>query len=321
VISARRRFIRLPSWLPTAAGLLLTAGLGVVATVAVPLPRWLAQLSSRAPAEVEQPASSAEAQWRNAVDTIAMARGVAPAEALLGSEMSPLVTTLGDIEAKRASVSPSWPRALVHEFQRAGLRRGDVIAASFSGSFPGLNLAVMCASQAMGLDLIAVSSVTASSWGASDPGFTWPEIEARLVEAGIVRRASVAVSAGGSGDRALDLDDEGRSLAREIAARCSRRLQARLIAPADFDASIRARLDAFDAARAGRPIAAFVNVGGTEAALGHSTAILKVQNGWLDATPFDSSPGRGLVARMVELGVPVLHMLNVRELAVRWGIL
>jgi poly-gamma-glutamate system protein len=179
----------------------------------------------------------------------------------------------------------------------------------------------MSASQAMGIDLIAVSSVTASSWGATDPEFTWPEIETRLTAAGLLRRATVAVSAGGDGDRALDLDEDGRSLARAIAARCARQLRARLIEPVDFDEAIRARFDAFDAARAGRPIAAFVNVGGTEAALGRSATILKVQNGWLGKVPFDASPGRGLVARMVDQGVPVLHILNVRALAVRWGIL
>ena len=63
------------------------------------------------------------------------------------------MTTLGEIEAKRVSASPAWPRALVREFHRAGLRPGDVVAASFSGSFPGINLAVMSASEAMGLQL------------------------------------------------------------------------------------------------------------------------------------------------------------------------
>ena len=320
-MAVRRGLIRVPSWVQTATGLALTAWLAVVAAGAVVLPRWLAPLHSSTPAEIEQAASSAVDRWQRAVNAVAAAKGVTPGEALIGSEAGPLVTTLGEIEAKRVSASPAWPRALVREFHRAGLRPDDVVAAAFSGSFPGINLAVMSASEAMGLRLVAVSSVTASSWGATDPGFTWPEVEARLVGAGILRRATVAVSAGGDGDRALDLDDDGRALAREIAVRCARQLQARLIEPADFEAAIRARLDAFDAARGARPIAAFVNVGGTEAALGRSTAILKVRNGWIGGTPFDSSPGRGLVARMVEQGVPVLHVLNVRDLAVRWGIL
>jgi poly-gamma-glutamate system protein len=320
-MSVRRGVPRVPSWIPVAIGVALTAGFAMAAIGAIALPRWLAPRASGTPVGIEQAASSAEARWRRAVDAVAAARGVAPDEALIGSEVTPLVTTLGDIEAKRVSVSPSWPRAFVREFHRAGLRPGDVVAASFSGSFPGINLAVMTASQALGLRVIAVSSVTASSWGATDPGFTWPEMEARLADQGLLRRASVAVSAGGDSDLALDLDEDGRVLAGEIAARCARQLQARLIQPAGFDEAIHARLAAFDAARAGRPIAAFVNVGGTEAALGRSTAILKAQNGWLGRAPFDSSPGRGLVARMVEQGVPVLHVLNVRDLAVRWGIL
>jgi poly-gamma-glutamate system protein len=320
-MSMRRSLIVVPSWMPTATGVLLVTGLAAVASGAFTLPRWLAPRAAGTPIEIEQAASAAEQLWQRAVHTVAAAKGVAPDEALIGGELTPLVTTLGEIEAKRVSVSPAWPRALVREFHRAGLRSGDVVAASFSGSFPGINLAVMTASQALGLDLVAVSSVTASSWGATDPGFTWPEMEARLVAAGVLRQATVAVSAGGEGDRALGLDDDGRSLAREIAVRSARQLKAHLLEPVGFEAAIRTRLDAFDAARAGRPIAAFVNVGGTQASLGVSPAILKVQNGWLARTPFDSSPGRGLVARMVEQGVPVLHVLNVRDLAVRWGIL
>lgn len=320
-MSVQRGLLRVPSWLPITTGVVLTTGLAIAAVGAVVAPGWLAPRRPDAPAGLEEAGSSAEARWRRAVDAIAAARGVAPDEALLGSEVTPLVTTLGEIEAKRVSLSPAWTRALVREFHRAGLQSGDVIAASFSGSFPGINLAVMSASQALGLDLIAVSSVTASSWGATDPGYTWPEIEARLVDGGILRQATAAVSAGGDGDRALDLDGAGRSLAREIAARCARQLRVPLLEPSDFNAAVRARFEVFDRVRAGRPIAAFVNVGGTEASLGRSPAILKVQNGWLSPTPFDSSPGRGLVARMVERGVPVLHVLNVRDLALRWGIL
>jgi poly-gamma-glutamate system protein len=320
-MSARRGLIGVPSWIQTATGVALTTGLAMLALGAVVLPRWLAPRSAETTAGVERAASEAETRWRNAVGAIAAARGVTPDEGLIGHETSPLVTTLGELEAKRVSVSPAWPRTLAREFHRAGLRRGDVVAASFSGSFPGINLAVVSAAQAMGLTLVAVSSVTASSWGATDPGFTWPEIEARLVAAGLLDRVTVAVSAGGDSDRALDLDDAGRSQAREIAERCARQLGARFLEPAGFEEAVRTRLEVFDRARAGRPIAAFVNVGGTEAALGRTTAILKLQNGWLDRAPFDSSPGRGLVARMVERGVPVLHILNVRDLAMRWGIL
>jgi poly-gamma-glutamate system protein len=81
------------------------------------------------------------------------------------------------------------------------------------------------------------------------------------------------------------------------------------------------RLLVLERASAGRPLRLFVNVGGTSASLGRSSAILRLRSGWLPPQPFDIGPERGLVARMVERGVPVLHMLNVRDLAASWGIL
>lgn len=315
-----RGIIRVPNWLPAGVGVTLTLVLAIAASGAAPLARWL-RPHPGSEAAIEREADSASAVWRRAVQLIAAERRVPVDEALIGAEVGPLVTTLGEIEAKRVSASPAWPAAFVRDFHRAGLREGDVVAAAFSGSFPALNLAVASAAQAMGLRLVAISSVTASSWGATEPGFTWPEIEVRLVRAGILGPASVAVSAGGDRDLAADLDADGRALARSIAARCAAELRGVLLEPASFDEAVSARLDVFDTARGRAPIAAFVNVGGTEAALGRSTAILNVQNGWLAREPFDRSPGRGLVARMVERGVPVLHILNVRDLAVRWGIL
>ncbi len=70
----------------------------------------------------------------------------------------------------------------------------------------------------------------------------------------------------------------------------------------------------------GRPIALYVNVGGTDVSLGKSDAVLHVKNGFLPGVRFDSSPKRGLIARFAEQGVPVLTLLNVRDLAMRWRI-
>jgi len=320
-MSIRTGLIRLPSWIPIAAGVLLTTGLAVLGLGVTIVPPWLGPHPTPAAGGAARSEDRADTLWRHAVQEIARAKGVRAEEALLGSELTPLVTTLGEIEAKRLSASPAWAHVLTRQIHGAGIRAGDVVAASFSGSFPGLNIAVMSACQALDITLIAVSSVTASAFGATDAGFTWPELEARLVASGTLQRATVAVSAGGSGDRALDLEPEGRLLARDIAARSARALGVRLLEPANFDEAVRLRLVVFDEQRTGRPIAAFVNVGGTEASLGQSPAILRLTNGWIPPVPFDSSPERGLVARMAERGVPVLHLLNVRDLAVRWGIL
>ena len=247
--------------------------------------------------------------------------GVLEREAgLVGAELTPLVTTLGSLEAKRLSTSPRWAGELVRRLHRAGVREGSVVAASFSGSFPGLDLAVVSACAELDARLVAVSSVTASTWGATEPGFTWPEMEARLVAAGVVPRASVAVSVGGDGDAGGDLPPEARALARRIAVASASALGAELLAPSSLEESIDRRLDLYAWHAGGRPVALYVNCGGNEASLGRSTSFLRLRNGFLRGMPFDLGAERGVMARFAERGVPVLHLLNVRDLALRWGV-
>jgi poly-gamma-glutamate system protein len=239
---------------------------------------------------------------------------------MIGDELTPLMTTLGSLEAKRISTNPKWARALTIRLERQGVRKGVVVAAGLSGSFPALNLAVVAACQALEADVVAISSVTASSWGANQAGFTWPEMEARLVRAGVIRRVSVAISAGGSGDRALDLEADGRALAGQIRDRTAADLGAVALRPRSFSRSIEQRLDLYHSVAGSRPIVLYVNVGGTEASLGESATVLRLRSGFIPGVPFDFSPSRGLMARFAERGVPVLTLLNVRDLAARWGV-
>jgi len=329
-MSIRTGLFGVPRWMQTTVGVALTTGIAVVAFGLVALPPFFRTLRPGGEPSAAAIGARAEQMWTAWAGVIADAKiaagllkntAVARHDALLGDELTPLVTTLGSLEAKRLTMSPRWAGVIAGQLVAKGIRRGDLVTASFSGSFPALNLAVISACEAIGAPLIAVSSVTASTWGANQAGFTWPEMEARLVAGGALQAVSVAVSTGGSGDRALDLEDEGRRLAHAIAQRSAGRLGAVLLSPSSLADAIDERIAAFERYRNGRPIAAFINVGGTEASLGSSTAILKITSGWIPPAPFDTSPGRGLVARMVERGVPVLHLLNVRDLAARWGLL
>jgi poly-gamma-glutamate system protein len=239
---------------------------------------------------------------------------------LLGGEMTPLVTTLGSLEAKRLSTNPEWARVLTLKLEEAGISRGDFVAAGFSGSFPGLNLALASACQALGAHLAAVSSVTASTWGANQPGFTWPEMEAMLVEAGRLKRASVAVAAGGDADVASDLDEEGRVLAARIRDAAAARLGVPALRPASFREAVETRLAAYRRSANGRRTALYVNVGGADASIGRSAAFLHLRSGFLPPVPFGRPDEQGVTAHLAHDGVRILVVLNVRELALRWGI-
>jgi poly-gamma-glutamate system protein len=244
--------------------------------------------------------------------------GTPDAVAFVGAEVSPLMTTLGSLEAKRIASHPAWAARLVRELAGAGVGRGSVVAANLSGSFPGLNVALACAAQALGARVAAVSSVTASTWGATDPGFTWPEIEVRLVSAGLIESSSLGISIGGDGDRGLDLEPDARALAEAIAARTAGRLHAEFLRPDSAADAVRLRLRVLER-QTGGTAAVFVNTGGASAALGDDEAVLRLQSGWLNPSAARALRG-GLLGHFAGRGVPVLHLLNVRDLAARWGL-
>lgn len=281
------------------------------------------ELPQRA-ARAKAMAQRAEAFLREAKHAASLPRDPAlwPADSpWLGDELTPLVTTLGSLEAKRNAANPDWARVLTLKLHEAGVRPGSVVAAGCSGSFPALNLALACACEALDAELVAVSSVTASTWGANQPGFTWPEIEAQLVRAGIIRRASVAISTGGQHDNALDLDDTARATAHRIRHATATELSAVELSPVSLRDSINERLALYQRHAGDRRIALYVNVGGTEASLGESAASWRLRSGFLPARPFDLSPDRGVIARLAEEGVPTLSLLNIEALAFRWGVI
>jgi poly-gamma-glutamate system protein len=81
------------------------------------------------------------------------------------------------------------------------------------------------------------------------------------------------------------------------------------------------RILAFERAAGSRPLTAFVNVGGSQASLGRSPAILQLPGGWVRAAlPAADDADGGLITRMAGRGIPVLHLLNVRTLALKWGV-
>ena len=117
-----------------------------------------------------------------------------------------------------------------------------------------------------------------------------------------------------------DLDPNGRLLAGRIARASAAALGAERLAPASLEESIHRRLDLYARHSRGRPLALYVNCGGNQASLGRSTSFLRLRTGFLRGMPFDVGEGRGVMARLAERGVPVLHLLNVRDLALRWGV-
>lgn len=233
---------------------------------------------------------------------------------LVGEEMSPLVTTLGSLSAKRAATNPAFAALAVDLLRRAGVREGDVVAIGFSGSLPGLNLAVLSAASALRLQPLVIGSVGTSQWGATNPAFTWLDIERALAESGLLPYRSIAAAKGG-GVRENFLLDEGQQLAEEAI----RRNGLRELRASSLPEAVRLHLSAYREASGGRALAAFVSVGGASVNVGGCDSS-RIPPGLVTRLPDCEKRLQGLVHQFARLGVPVIHLLQVQRLARRYSL-
>ena len=88
----------------------------------------------------------------------------------------------------------------MNELEKAGLQKGDTVAISMTGSMPGANIAVIMACEAMGLNYISISSLGASTGGATDMNFSWPKMEKVLYDEKLISPISNKFSYGGAAD-------------------------------------------------------------------------------------------------------------------------
>lgn len=118
----------------------------------------------------------------------------------LNTESSPLLTDIGKYEAKATVLKPNFAALIIDQFTEAGLSEGDTIALSMTGSMPGANIAVLMACESMGLNHVSISSLGASSWGATDMSLSWPKMEKILYDKQIVSKVSNKFTYGGGAD-------------------------------------------------------------------------------------------------------------------------
>jgi poly-gamma-glutamate system protein len=235
---------------------------------------------------------------------------------LVGLETSSTTTSLGNLEAKRTTANPNFAGLLVDLFKEAGLGKGDAVAVGASGSFPALIIATLTAARVSGLRPLMISSLGASDWGANNPDFNWLDMEGCLQGAGLLDVGSIAVAVGGGEDVGRDMSPEGREA---LKARIGESGIPFLDEP-NLETNIATRLLVYEKAAAGRPIRAFVNIGGSWANIGTNPEILKLAPGLSRHAFVPSPPERGVLQAMAAKGIPIIHLLNVRGLCRRYGL-
>ena len=236
------------------------------------------------------------------------------ATGLIGPEFTPLTTTPGLEDAKRTALDPNMAALMVKYFKGAGLEAGDRVAIGTSGSFPGLVIATLCAGTEMGLDLDVIASFGSSMYGATRVEFNICRIMSIMRDAGFVEYDLLAVSPGGNndyGESALWADS------RDIIAGLAAEQGVEYIDYNDIEKSIARRLEIFGT----DDVKCFVNIGGASANSGTSAYTLDFPNGLVTDPPrIPTTPNRGLMYEYAARGIPVINMLNVREMATDNGV-
>ena len=233
---------------------------------------------------------------------------------LVGAQFSLITTDEGDLDAKLTTLDPNFAAAMVELFSRAGLKSGDTAAVLLTGSMPGANMAVLIAAETIGIETITLASLGASQWGANYPDFTWLDMEAILVQNGILSNKSLAASIGGRNDLGRLLSPRGRNLIVQNIEQHG----LPIIRANNLSANIDLRMETL---KKYGPINGYdfmINIGGGVASLGTSFNLKLLNPGLVTRAkiePISREEGiEGVMAQFVKSGINALHILNITEL-------
>lgn len=288
--------------------LVLAAVLAVLWLLAAPT---LPSSGERALWEQLRAAQTYIAEWREQ-NGIATPRELDPhACGLIGVEWSAITTTLGDLEAKRTACDPAWAVQFSRWYAELGLAPGDRVAIYSSASFPGFLLSALAAAEARGLEPFLVVSLGASTWGANHPDVPWPVLAAVLRRGGFLQTKADFYTPGGGGESGGGMPPEGLELLR----RAARDAGVDWLQTTSLEETIALKHRLLE--RHG--VRLLVSIGGPHANMGDDPGVLRLEPGLL--LPGEAGPaGNGVIGRALDSGLPVIHMLNTRELSGRSGI-
>jgi poly-gamma-glutamate system protein len=219
---------------------------------------------------------------------------------LIGLQYSHLTTQRGDLNAKLTSTNPNFAALIVHLLTRAQVGEQDIVAVSFTGSYPALNIAALCAFKVMNIEPIIVTSCGASMWGANYPYFTYLDMEHTLHANGIVEHRTMASTVGGEDDVGRGLSPEGRDLIETAITRND----IAFLAPVNLDEAIEKRVDLYGAQG---KVKVFLHIGEASSWSGN------YPSGFF--RPRQIRSGGGLLETMSRKGIAVINVMDVTAIA------
>lgn len=235
---------------------------------------------------------------------------------MIGEAMTSVTSLPGHLEAKQTSVNPNFAAVAVDLLDQAGVGEGDLVAVGCTGSLPALNTALYAAIEAIGAKPVIIHSAASSQFGANVPDMMWLDMERVLYDEGIISFRTTAGTLGGFGDRARGMSEESQSL-------LTASLERNGVPPILLETlaqSVELRMETYRTAAAGRPIKAYVNVGGGAASIHGEDGREAFGGGLTLSTPVEGEAVDCVALRYSQAGVPVVNLGNVKSLAAAFGL-
>jgi poly-gamma-glutamate system protein len=245
---------------------------------------------------------------------IQMDRTIDPySNGFIGIEFSPITTTLGNLEAKQTSTNPDFAALIVYWLDQLKLSQEQKAIIHASGSFPALSIAAIIACETVGIEPIICSSGGASSFGANIPQLTYWDMENYLWKKRIIKHRTQYATPGGNQDNGSSFWEGGMEIIKEAAHRNNYEL----IILNSLEDAIEQKWNFLQKLK---PVGVFINVGGNQAAMGNNNCSLSIPNGLILIPLNCSASNKGLIHLFNQENIPVIHFLNIRDIALQKGI-
>ncbi len=297
----------------------LYAILGVAVLALVFARNVLVKRSDRADAPAMCRAEALASQWFDIIEARKRQAGIVREvpqsfkySGMLGQEWSEFTTTLGSLEAKRTAANPRFAALMIRLLHDAGVDSSSTVGVVLSGSFPTLAVASLAAVQTIGARAVILSSLGSSSFGANQSGATWLDMEDWLREDGGLHYRSALVTMGAEGDSGGGLSEEGL----QILSRTAERHGVALSVFPTFANAVQSKEEMLLSAHPD----VLVNIGGNQTSLGICEHASTIPTGLIPHPLHCSNPGRGLIERFSSRNIPVVHLLNIRDIASRYDL-
>lgn len=230
---------------------------------------------------------------------------------LIGQEFTSITTGKGSLPIKISTTNPNFAALSIQLLKEAGLEKGDHVALCMTGSFPGLNIAMLSAIKTLELNPLIICSETSSTWGATNPNFTWTDMLLSLNKANLIPFEPIANSIGGNQDIGRGLSNDGI----EHVINAIKRSGKPFINEGSLNDNIQKRLDYFKKEAKNKPIKLYINIGGGAASLGSVENGKAFKPGFSSNIKLASIPDKqGVLFEMAKKGTPIIHLLHIEKL-------